>query len=67
MRHVLRPLASAVLALALAGCVSTPLRLDHADRLIARPDFQAAAQAAPEWCRDALQTINQLELQIERK
>jgi len=50
-----------------AGCVSVPVRLDNSARLIARPDFSAAAHAAPEWCRDALKTINALESQLERK
>lgn len=50
-----------------SGCVSAPVRLDNSARLIARPDFPAARAAAPEWARDALKTINQLEFQIERK
>jgi hypothetical protein len=33
---------------------------------MARPDFQQAAKAAPEWCRDALKTINALEAELER-
>jgi hypothetical protein len=32
---------------------------------MARPDFEAAALAAPEWCRDALKTINELEARVE--
>lgn len=32
-----------------------------------RTDFDAAKTAAPEWCRDALKTINTLELEIERR
>ncbi|MBI5770820.1 MAG: hypothetical protein HZA93_23790 [Verrucomicrobia bacterium] len=54
-------------AIALAGCATPPVQLDNAARLIARPDFEAARQAAPEWCRDALKTINQLEYTQERK
>lgn len=52
---------------ACAGCVAPPVHLDNAARLIARPDFEAARKAAPEWCRDALKTINQLEHAQERK
>lgn len=64
----MKPAALALLSLVLcAGCVSAPVRLNNSARLIARPDFQTAAQAAPEWCRDALKTINQLEHQLERK
>ena len=50
----------------LAGC-SSHARLDNSARLIARPDFPAARAAAPEWCRDALKTVNALELEIERR
>jgi hypothetical protein len=50
-----------------AGCASPHLRLDNSRRLTERPDFPQAAQAAPEWCRDALKTINALELELERK
>lgn len=46
-----------------SGCLAP--RLNNSQRLMARPDFPAAAQAAPEWCRDALKTINRLEHQIE--
>jgi len=52
-------------SLLLAGCTS--VQLNNADRLIARPDFSAARAAAPEWCRDALKTINRLEAEQERK
>jgi hypothetical protein len=50
----------------LTACV-TPVRLANSQRLIQRPDFPAASQAAPEWCRDALKTINRLEAEIERR
>lgn len=56
---------SAVLLLSLCSCVT--VKLDNAQRLIARPDFEAARDAAPEWCRDALKTINNLEYEIERQ
>ena len=49
-----------------AGCM-THARYDNAQRLINRADFDAARVAAPEWCRDALKTINELELEIERR
>lgn len=45
------------------GCAS--VKLDNSARLIGRHDFPAARAAAPEWCRDALKTINRLESQIE--
>lgn len=52
-------------AMALSACQFRP-RLNNAERLIARPDFDKASQCAPEWCRDALKTINELEMEIER-
>lgn len=55
-----------ILSATLTGCVST-VKHDNAQRLIARTDFDAARTAAPEWCRDALKTINALEYELERK
>lgn len=49
------------------GCATAPVRLDNAARLMARPDFSAAAQACPAWAAEALHTINRLEFQLERK
>ena len=57
---------SILAAAALCGC-APHARLDNSARLIERPDFDAARIAAPEWCRDALKTINALELEIERQ
>jgi len=53
-------------ALALGGCATMPHH-DNAARLMSRPDAAAARAAAPEWCRDALKTINALEYELERK
>lgn len=47
------------------GCAT--VQLNNSNRLIARPDFRQAATAAPEWVRQALQTINALEYELERK
>lgn len=52
-----------LLAILLCGCASR--QLNNSQRLIARPDFDAARHAAPEWCRDALKTINALEAELE--
>ena len=46
-----------------AGCLSA--KLENSQRLMDRPDFEAAAIAAPEWVKDALTTINELEERIE--
>jgi hypothetical protein len=62
----LTAILSLALAAALAGCASAP-RLDNAARLMRRADFPAAATVAPEWCRDALKTINALEHELERR
>lgn len=56
---------SAMLLLSLCSCVT--VKLDNAQRLINRPDFENARVAAPEWCRDALKTINSLEYELERQ
>jgi hypothetical protein len=39
--------------------------MDNSRRLMQRNDFEQAVRAAPEWVRDALKTINQLEHEIE--
>lgn len=52
--------------LILAGC-SYSVKLNNSNRLINRADFEAARQAAPEWCRDALKTINELEWKLEEQ
>ena len=51
----------------LSGCAMFHVRYDNAERLINRADFEAARQAAPEWCRDALKTINELEWKLEEQ
>ena len=51
-------------ALKLMGVAAAAI---FAARLMQRPDFPAARAAAPEWCRDALKTINALEYELERR
>lgn len=55
-----------VTALLLCGC-SQHLRLNNAQRLMDRPGFTEAAQAAPEWVEEALTTVNELEHELERR
>ena len=55
-----------MIAVLLGGC-ATHIRYNESARLIQRADFDAAKTAAPEWCRDALKTINALELEVERR
>jgi hypothetical protein len=47
------------------GC-STPKR-DNGARLISRPDFPAARIAAPGWTLDALNTIAELEAELDTR
>lgn len=63
---IARAISVCTVAVLLGGCM-THARYDNAKRLIDRADFEAARVAAPEWCRDALKTINELELEIERR
>ena len=53
-----------VIALLLTGCLSP--RLDNGERMIAHPQFEAATLAAPDWVREALDVIAELESEIER-
>ena len=46
-----------------SGCLTT--KLNNTDRLIAHPQFKAAAIAAPQWTEDALKTLADLEREIE--
>jgi len=51
--------------LLMSGCVS--VKLENSGRLMSHPEFPAAAQAAPEFTREALKTINSLEYELERR
>lgn len=63
----MRLMEMAILAAMLSGCAMFHARYDNAERLINRADFEAARAAAPEWCRDALKTINELEWKLEEQ
>lgn len=54
-----------LMLLLLTSCVHP--RMENSQRLMQREDFPTAAQAAPEWVRDALKTINGLEYELERQ
>ena len=58
-------LFTAVSILCFTGCITS--KLENAQRMMDRPDFEQATIAAPEWVRDALLTINKLEHKLERK
>lgn len=51
--------------MAYIGC-SAPPRRDATATLISRPDFPAAAKAAPDWVRAALREITALEAELQR-
>jgi hypothetical protein len=52
------------LSLSLTSCVTVPPRVDQVQRLLHHPQFPAARAAAPEWSREALTVINDLQLEI---
>jgi len=58
-----RMLPLTLLLVMCSGCL-TP-RLNNTDRLINHPQFRSAVLAAPDWTRDALETIADLEREIE--
>ena len=58
-----RTLPLTLLLVMCSGCMTT--RLNNTERLIAHPQFQSAVIAAPDWTRDALETIADLEREIE--
>jgi hypothetical protein len=64
MKTLLRAFLVASCALC-AGCLTTPQR-DATAVLIARPDFNDAARAAPKWVSAALHEITQLESELEK-
>lgn len=55
-----------ILALLLAGCITTP-RHGEAARLMAFPGFQDASKASPGWVVEALDSVAELEYQLSRK
>jgi len=59
-------LISTMLFVLLVGC-GTMRELNGVKTLTDHPQFHRAAQHAPEWTREALRTVADLEYQIERK
>ena len=41
--------------------------MENGRRLMARPDFEAARKAAPDWVFEAIETIAALEYELERR
>lgn len=49
------------------GCLTPMQKRENVRRLADHPEFPAAAQAAPEFTREALKTVAELELELERR
>ena len=64
MSSMIKTLLTLTLLCLLAGCQSPP-RVNHVQRLLQHPQFPAAKASAPDWARDALHTINDLQRQIQ--
>ena len=58
-------LISTMLCVSLAGC-GTVRELNGVKTLTDHPQFPRAVQHAPEWTRAALETVAELEYEIER-
>ena len=56
-----RALLGSVLLVALTGCSTLSRPPSQVDRLLAHPEFRAAAQAAPAFTAEALKTVADLE------
>lgn len=49
------------------ACMTTRPQINHIPRLLSHPQFQAARDSAPEFTRDALSTINDLQRDIQKE
>jgi hypothetical protein len=49
------------------GCHTAPVEYSNTKRLTAHPQFPRAAMQAPDFTRDALRTIAELEYELERR
>ena len=49
------------------GCQTAPVEYNNTKRLTAHPQFPKAAFQAPDFTRDALRTIAELEYELERR
>jgi hypothetical protein len=57
-----------LLMLGAAGCQTVAYReLNGVSTLTEHPQFPAAAQSAPEWTREALKRVAELEFELEKK
>lgn len=68
MKHMptmLRRLMPHLSVLLLVTCSPRP-EVDQVQRLLAHPQFTQAREAAPEWSKDALTTINDQQREIQK-
>jgi len=56
-----------ILLISTAGCIAPMQELENVRRLADHPEFPAAAEAAPEFTREALRTVAELEYELERR
>jgi hypothetical protein len=61
----MRLIALSMLLLLSQACTTRP-PTNHIPRLLNHPQFPAARAAAPEWARDALTTINDLQRDLAK-
>jgi len=61
----LMTLSLMLLLILTSGCVG--VKMNNSERLIAHPGFRKAALASPAFVKEALQTVNRLEYELERK
>lgn len=65
MRKMLLTLITLSMLL-LTACQTQP-QTDHVQRLLKHPQFPAASKSGPEFVKDALHTINDLQLELARE
>ena len=65
MKKLWTTLLIILLSVALGGCGTIPHR-DETASLLKHPEFYAAAKAAPNFVKDALRTVTQLEYELEQ-
>lgn len=65
MQRTIRTLTLLSTLLLLPACQTLP-QTNHVQRLLKHPEFNAAARAAPAFTKDALHTINDLQLELQK-
>lgn len=63
----IRAIIALIIASMASGCVTAPAGKSYADRLIDHPQFKAAAKAAPQFTKAALDTVADLESELRKR